>query len=438
MKVLCTDKTGTLTTSSVNLHRFINRDGESSNIPLQLGYLSSRFQSVQHSPLDAAIIHYYQNVHISTFSGSNSPFRASPHRRSSGPLSNSNFPVGFASRFNLLDEIPFDFMRRRMSVILHDHVTEGTTAVMICKGAVEEILSLCTRTVIQETEIEDVLALMNNEIETEPLTAKVLKELEYLNEKFIKEGFRLLAVAYRIIDIQQEYNNECEKDFTFAGYLAFLDPPKESAGRAIAQLIDNGVHVKVLTGDSPLVCKKVCDEIGIKVEGCQITTGQELSELKPELLRRKALSCKIFAKLTPVQKADIVRILQMDGYVVGFLGDGINDAAALTEADVGISVDTGTDVAKESSDIILLDKDLTVIVEAVLTGRRTFGNTMKYIVITVSSNFGNVFSILTASAWLRFQPIGSFHILIQNLLYDLSQMSIPWDNMDDDYLRVSL
>ncbi|ODM91023.1 Magnesium-transporting ATPase, P-type 1 [Orchesella cincta] len=431
--VLCTDKTGTLTNSIVTLHRYVNRQGASSSAPLFLGYLNAHFQSVQQNPLDSAIVSYIDTV---VKRGSISVERAS--RRAIAAVSKRENPMfsGLAAKFSHLDELPFDFVRRRMSVILKEAGGEhhADNIILICKGAVEEVIGQCTR-ILDDTETTNVYSVIRNEVATYPMTTSVQNELLLLNEQLSKDGLRVVAVAYKNMgSTSDHFRVEDEDDMTFVGYLAFLDPPKESSREAIKALLEHNVKVKVLTGDSPLVCKKICREIGLSVD--TIVTGKDLVGVPQEKLGKLVEEATIFAKLTPIQKSDVVRALKKNGHIVGFLGDGINDAPALTEADVGISVDSGTDICKESADIILLEKNLNVVVDAVLTGRMTYGNTLKYIVMAVSSNFGNVFSILAASAWLPFQPMGSLHILTQNLLYDISQIAIPWDHMDPEFLLV--
>lgn len=444
MNILCSDKTGTLTTGMVHLQKYVDRDGEIRNIILRLAFLNANYQTIQDSPLDSAIIRAYNDVFVRKNTiPCTPPGRLLPIRRNSSHSHrlNSSSSLDFSIRFRLLDEVPFDFVRRRMSVVLQDPIQESKRGILICKGAVEEVLSVCSEALMSHAiaeDIEDVCTFLLNEGQTEPLTIDMLNNFHAIKERLIGDGFSILALGFRFIDVKESYTKDDETNLIFAGYLAFLDPPKSTAQMAIALLSKNDVQVKVLSGDCPLVCKKVLDKVGLKVEADQITTGEELLKIKdPELLKQTAIHCTIFAKLTPLQKADLVRILQGQGEnVVGFLGDGINDAAALAEADIGMAVNSATDVAKESSDIIIMDSNLVVIWDAVNIGRTTFGNTIKYILITASSNFGNVFSILIASVWLPFQPIGSFHILIQNLLYDLSQMSIPWDIMDKDYNSV--
>lgn len=412
--VLCTDKTGTLTKSVVTLHKYVNAKGSTSSVPLLLGHLNASFQSCHDNPLDLAIISFQQD---------------------------QGHSESVRNAYTFIGEIPFDFVRRRTSVVLESN----QKSILICKGAVEETLAVCT-SVLSETfgGSMDISTLTNaGSLHTEVMTQEKLASLKSLDNQFSNDGMRLIAVAYKPVNAQIGCNLDDECGLTFAGFLAFLDPPKESTAEAIKILMEHEVKVKVLTGDNPLVCKKICTEIGLKVD--HVITGKEIASMLPPgsgvgvispELRSIAEEYAIFAKLTPTQKSDIVKALKLNGHVVSFLGDGINDASALAEADVGISVDTGMDICKEAADIILLEKDLTVIADAVVVGRKTFGNTLKYIVMGTSAAFGNVFSILIASAWLPFQPMQSLHILVQNLLYDVSQLAIPWDKMDPEYLLV--
>lgn len=318
-----------------------------------------------------------------------------------------------------LDELPFDFVRRRVSVLVED--TASKERCLICKGAVEEMLSICTH-------LQEGASLV-------PLTPDRAKGLLEQTQAFNKQGFRVLIVARKRLSDQGKASlvNADECGLTVEGILTFLDPPKDSARKAILALREHGVAVKVLTGDNPVVTASICAEVGIDTD--QVLVGSEVEALSDAELAQAAQTGSIFAKLTPEQKARILRVLQKNGRTVGFLGDGINDAPALKDADVGISVDSAADIAKEASDIILLEKDLMVLEEGVLKGRETFGNIIKYINMTASSNFGNVFSVLVASAFLPFLPMLAIHLLIQNLLYDLSQLALPWDKMDPEFLK---
>ncbi len=389
MNILCTDKTGTLTEDKVVLVRHLDPKGNECNRVLQFAYLNSFYQTGLKNLIDKAVIKHTEE--------------------------NNTFNP---SAFQKLDEIPFDFARRRMSVIVKDISGEHT---MVCKGAVEEILSICNYTEVDEKIV--------------PLTEEIRSNVKKLSETLNSEGMRVIAVAYkkdrRINDT--EYAVKDETDMILAGYIGFLDPPKPSAAAAIQALQKHGVQVKILTGDNEIVTRKVCIEVGLDI--CEPILGYEIDSLPDKALARLAEETTVFAKLNPMQKSRIIHALQGNGHTVGYMGDGINDAVALREADVGISVDTATDIAKEASDIILLEKSLTILEAGILEGRTTFGNILKYIKMTASSNFGNVFSVLVASAFIPFLPMLAIHLLIQNLLYDISQLSIPWDKMDKEFLE---
>jgi Mg2+-importing ATPase len=386
MDVLCTDKTGTLTLDKIVLERHVDLNGDDSDDALEYGYLNSRFQTGLRNLMDKAVLTH----------------------RDLEPI---------ASRFHVIDEIPFDFQRRRMSVVVSDGRGEQ---LLVCKGAVEEMLQICS-----EARIGDVI---------EPMTAEKRAEIRAMTRELNEDGLRVLVVAIRRDPAgERAYGVADETGLTAVGCLAFLDPPKDSAATAIRALHHHGVAVKVITGDNEAVTQKICTEVGLDVTASAL--GRDIEQLDDDALDAMVEKTTVFAKMSPVQKARVVKALQRRGHTVGFLGDGINDAPALREADVGISVDTATDIAKESADIILLEKNLMVLEEGVLEGRVTFGNIMKYIKMTASSNFGNVFSVLVASAFLPFLPMLPLQILVQNLLYDLSQLSIPFDRMDEEYLR---
>jgi Mg2+-importing ATPase len=386
MDVLCTDKTGTLTLDKIVLERHVDLNGDDSDDALEYGYLNSRFQTGLRNLMDKAVL---------------------AHRDME--------PV--ARRFHVVDEIPFDFQRRRMSVVVADGQGEQ---LLVCKGAVEEMLTICT-----EARIGDVV---------EPLTPEKRAEIRAMTGRLNEDGLRVLIVAMRRDPTgDRAYGVADEAGLTAVGCLAFLDPPKDSAATAIRALNHHGVAVKVITGDNEAVTRKICTEVGLDVQ--ESVLGRDIEQMDDATLDAMVERTTVFAKMSPVQKARVVKALQRRGHTVGFLGDGINDAPALRDADVGISVDTATDIAKESADIILLEKNLMVLEEGVLEGRVTFGNIMKYIKMTASSNFGNVFSVLVASAFLPFLPMLPLQILVQNLLYDLSQLSIPFDRMDEEYLR---
>lgn len=396
MDVLCTDKTGTLTEDRIVLDRYLDVHGDEDDEVLEYGYLNSHFQTGLKNLMDQAVIDRVDEAE----------------------------EVVVDARFSMVDEIPFDFARRRMSVVLNRNGILGGSGrpehVMITKGAVEEVLGLCTHMTDRGRKVE--------------LTEQLRWHVARIAEANNRQGLRVLAVATRTIAAPRDtYGVADEEQLTLVGFLAFLDPPKADAARALQGLADKGIAVKVVTGDNELVAARVCADVGLDVG--HVVNGAEIDGLDDPALRALAARTTVFAKVNPVQKARIVRALQADGHTVGFLGDGINDAAALRDADVGISVDTAVDIAKESADIILLEKDLTVLEQGVIQGRTTFGNTIKYIKMTASSNFGNVFSVLVASAFIPFQPMLAIMLLVQNLVYDISQLATPWDRMDEEYLR---
>ncbi|MFI1647188.1 magnesium-translocating P-type ATPase [Streptomyces avidinii] len=396
MDVLCTDKTGTLTEDRIALDRYLDVHGDEDAEVLEYGYLNSHFQTGLKNLLDQAVIDRVDEAE----------------------------EVVVDARFSMVDEIPFDFARRRMSVVLGRNRVVGDFGrpehIVITKGAVEEVLALCTH--------------LRDRGERVELTEQLRCHVTRIAEDNNRQGLRVLAVATRTMDAPRETYTVADEDgLTLVGFLAFLDPPKADAARALTGLADKGIAVKVVTGDNELVAARVCADVGIDVG--QVVLGPGTDDLDDAALRALAARTTVFAKVNPVQKARIVRALQADGHTVGFLGDGINDAAALRDADVGISVDTAVDIAKESADIILLEKDLTVLEQGVIQGRTTFGNTIKYIKMTASSNFGNVFSVLVASAFIPFQPMLAIMLLVQNLVYDISQLATPWDRMDEEYLR---
>ncbi len=322
--------------------------------------------------------------------------------------------LGVDEGFAKVDEIPFDFSRRRLSVV----VSHGDDKhVLICKGAVEEMFAVCTR-----YEVDGTTGLLDA---SHFATAK--EQTVALNS----DGFRVVAVAYKVMPAHKAtYRVADESDLTLFGYIAFLDPPKESAGAAIAALARRGVAVKILTGDNDIVTRKICREVGLDVG--EILLGAQIAAMDDSQLAEAADKTTVFAKLSPAQKERIVGALHRKGHVVGFLGDGINDSPALKAADVGISVDSAVDIAKESADIILLEKSLMVLQEGVIEGRKVFGNITKYIRMGASSNFGNMFSVLGASLFLPFLPMAPIQVLTNNLLYDFSQSAIPTDNVDED------
>jgi Mg2+-importing ATPase len=375
MDVLCTDKTGTLTQDKIILKRHLDIRGQDSGRVLEFAYLNSYFQSGLKNLLDVAVLkHVELEEHLQ-----------------------------LKHRFKKVDEMPFDFQRRRMSVVL---AAEDGKHILICKGAVEEVFAACSR-----YEIAD---------ETGDLDESHLAEAKAQTASLNADGFRVVAVAYReLTATKTAYSVDDERDLALLGYIAFLDPPKESAGEAIATLARLGVQVKILTGDNDIIARKVCREVGLTV--VQTILGGEIEGLSDAELGARVGEIQVCAKVSPAQKARIVDALQRQGHVVGFLGDGINDGAALKAADVGISVDTAVDIAKECADIILLEKSLTVLGDGIIEGRKIFGNITKYIK-------------MGASLFLPFLPMAPIQVLTNNLLYDFSQTTIPTDNVDEEYL----
>ncbi|GHV00009.1 magnesium-translocating P-type ATPase [Bacteroidia bacterium] len=388
MNILCTDKTGTLTHDKIVLERYMNVDGNEDKRVLRHAYFNSYFQTGLKNLIDQAILSHAKELGLQTLGRS----------------------------YKKVDEIPFDFNRRRMSVIIEKN--DGKRQI-ITKGAIEEMLSICSH-----VEVNGEVVPMSDRIKN-----LALADANGMNG----EGMRVLAVAQKSwIEKELDFAVEDEQDMVLIGFLAFLDPPKVSAEKAIAQLHAHGVEVKVLSGDNEAVVKTICRQVG--VDTTHAMTGPEMERMSYEELQKRVVCTKVFSKLTPMQKTQIITMLQELDNTVGFLGDGINDASALRQSDIGISVDTAVDIAKESADIILLEKDLMVLEEGVLEGRKIFGNIMKYIKMTASSNFGNMFSVLAASAFLPFLPMLPIHILINNLLYDISQTTIPFDTVDKEYL----
>lgn len=387
--VLCTDKTGTLTQDRVVLEKYVDPVGNAKNRVLKFAYLNSYYQTGLKNLLDVAIL---------------------KHHEVSGEL-------GAERNYRKVDEIPFDFTRKRMSVIVE---RQNTTHVLICKGALEEIYKLCSSADI-DGKVTPISELPED---------RCYKYAQEMND----DGLRVIAVAYKEMSTgQSEYSVKDEKDLTLLGFIAFLDPPKETASEAIRVLKQKGVAVKVLTGDNDRVTRKICQDVGLDVG--HIVLGQDIDQMQDSELEEVATKTSVFAKLTPIQKERIIYALHRRGHVVGFMGDGINDAPALKASDVGISVDNAVDIAKESADIILLEKSLLVLEEGIIEGRKVFGNIVKYIKMGSSANFGNVFSVLGASAFLPFLPMQPVQLLTQNLLYDLSQTAIPFDQVDEEYLE---
>ncbi len=389
MDVLCTDKTGTITKDKVILEYHLDIHGNDDIRVLRHAFLNSYFQTGLKNLMDISII---EKAH-------------------------ENNIVEKWKAFTKVDEIPFDFNRRRMSVVVAD---ENGKTQLITKGAIEEMLSISE--------------FVEYKGKVEPLTDEIRKEVLDTCIKYNADGLRVLGVSQKTNPSPiGAFSAQDENNMVLIGYLAFLDPPKDSAEEAIAALNEYGVDVKVLTGDNDAVTKSVCKQVGIKVEN--IVLGYDLENMDDDKLKKTVENANIFAKLSPQQKARIVTALRNNGHTVGFMGDGINDAAAMKAADVGISVDTAVDIAKESANLILMEKDLMVLEEGIVEGRKIYANIIKYIKMTASSNFGNMLSVLAASAFLPFLPMLPIQILILNLIYDISCIAIPWDNVDGDYLK---
>lgn len=383
MDVLCTDKTGTLTENRISLIKHVGIDGTDSDRVLLYSFLNSYFQTGLKSPLDDAILHF-KELDIGTYAK--------------------------------VDEIPFDFIRKRSSVV----VSDPSATTLITKGAPEEILSIC-----DSCDTGAGIVPLNDEY-TERITRQYIK--------LSSEGFRTLGVAYRPVEPgKTRYATDDEHGMIFLGYVAFIDPPKLTAGESVRLIQNAGIEVKILTGDNELVTRRTCESLGYTIRG--VMSGPEIAEIDNEALARIVEQNNIFARVTPVQKDQIINALKKNGHVVGFLGDGINDAPSIRTADIGISVDNAVDIAKESADIILVKNDLRILQDGVIEGRKTFGNTLKYIMMGTSSNFGNMFSVAGASLFLPFLPMLPIQILLNNLLYDISQTTIPKDAVDEEDTR---
>jgi len=388
MDILCTDKTGTITQDKVILEYHLNINGDEDTDVLRQAFLNSYYQTGLKNLMDVSIIEFSRKAELTSL----------------------------WNDYKKVDEIPFDFNRRRMSVAVED--SSGNVA-LITKGAIEEMLAISSEAGYKG--------------EAKPLTEELKKEILASCHKLNEKGMRVLGLAQKAVKQASALSSQDESNMTFIGYLAFLDPPKESSEKAIAALGEFGVKVKVLTGDNDGVTRTVCQSVGL--DAGRILLGSDIEGMSDEALKKTVDEVDIFAKLSPSQKARIVTALRDDGHTVGYMGDGINDAAAMRAADVGISVDTAVDIAKESANIILLEKDLMVLEEGVIEGRKIYANIIKYIKMTASSNFGNMFSVLAASAFLPFLPMLPIQILVLNLIYDISCIAIPWDNVDSDYLR---
>jgi P-type Mg2+ transporter len=396
MDVLCTDKTGTLTQDQIALARHADVFGENSDEVLNFAFLNSHYQTGLKNLLDRAVL-----AHVEL------------------PAE-----LKLEQDYRKVDEIPFDFERRRMSVVVSER---GEHHELICKGAVEEVLAVCTH----------VRGPGGPAAQALPLDASMLARVQQVTGQLNEEGLRVVAVAMKeLAPDQTTYSVADEADLTLIGYIAFLDPPKETAAPALQALAAHGIRVKVLTGDNERVTARVCRQVGLDADA--VLLGSEIEAMNDAALGQAVEQHHLFAKLTPLHKERIVRVLRSGGHVVGFMGDGINDAPALRAADIGISVDSAVDIAKEAADIILLEKSLMVLDEGVVEGRTTFCNMLKYIRMTASSNFGNVLSVLVASAFLPFLPMLPLQLLTQNLLYDIAQTGIPFDNVDAELVRQPL
>ncbi|MCL5949946.1 MAG: magnesium-translocating P-type ATPase [Candidatus Bathyarchaeota archaeon] len=383
MNVLCTDKTGTLTENRIKLILNVDMEGTEDEKVFLYSFLNSHFQTGLRSPLDEAILKHKE---IDT------------------------------SKYQKIDEVPFDFIRRRVSVV----VEHSGQRFFIAKGAPEEIFKVCSYYELRRA-IGD-------------LTEETRKRIEQKYHDYSAEGLRVLGIAYkRIKEDKAVYSINDENDMVFLGFVAFLDPPKETAKQSLQMLSKAGIELKVLTGDNELVTRKVCEELGFDVKG--VALGNDIANMSDEALTAVVEEANVFCRVNPIQKDRIISLLKRNGHVVGYMGDGINDAPSLKTSDVGVSVDNAVDVARESADIILSRNDLTVLAEGVLEGRKTFGNTMKYIMLGVSSNFGNMFSVAGAALFLTFLPMLPVQILLNNLLYDFSQSTITTDTVDEEYVE---
>ncbi|EOC8237876.1 magnesium-translocating P-type ATPase [Salmonella enterica subsp. enterica serovar Derby] len=392
MDILCTDKTGTLTQDKIVLENHTDISGKPSEHVLHCAWLNSHYQTGLKNLLDTAVLEGVDETAARQLSG----------------------------RWQKIDEIPFDFERRRMSVVVAE---DSSVHQLVCKGALQEILNVCTQ--------------VRHNGDIVPLDDNMLRRVKRVTDTLNRQGLRVVAVATKYLPAREgDYQRIDESDLILEGYIAFLDPPKETTApalKALKALKASGITVKILTGDSELVAAKVCHEVGL--DAGDVVIGSDIEGLSDDALAALAARTTLFARLTPMHKERIVTLLKREGHVVGFMGDGINDAPALRAADIGISVDGAVDIAREAADIILLEKSLMVLEEGVIEGRRTFSNMLKYIKMTASSNFGNVFSVLVASAFLPFLPMLPLHLLIQNLLYDVSQVAIPFDNVDEEQIQ---
>ena len=390
MNILCTDKTGTLTKDKIVLEKYLNLEGEEEKEILKTAFLNSYFQTGLEGNIDEAIIKRVEQEGLGNLK----------------------------EQYKKIDEIPFDFSRRKLSVILKNE--EGKIQ-MITKGAVEEILASCTQMQEKDGNIR-------------PINIQAKQNIKKMTKELNENGLRVIAICIKDIEenIHYHFTKNDEQKMTLIGFVGFLDPPKTSAKEEIERLNRDGIRVMVLTGDNEYVTKAICQKVNINTD--QIILGSKIDKISDTALARLLKKTNVYAKLSPIQKARIVRVLKEHGNIVGYMGDGINDAPSLNNAEVGISVDTAVDITKETADIILLKKNLNVLTDGVIEGRKTFGNLLKYIKMAVSFNFGEVLSILIASIFLPFFPITPIQLLVQSLLYDIGQLSIPYDNVDHEYL----
>ncbi len=388
MNILCTDKTGTLTEDKIVLEKYLDINGNEDTRILKHAFVNSYFQTGLRGNIDEAVV----------------------------TRAKTNGMEEYIQKYKLIDEIPFDFTRRRLSVI----VSDGSKKQLITKGAVEEILNICT--------------MVDYKGEVSPITKQIKDNIKKISKDLNKDGLRVIAVCQKndINDIVSFSVND-EKNMILLGFIGFLDPPKDSSKSAIEKLNNAGIRVVVLTGDNAEVTRCICRKVGIN--SARIVEGNQIEKLSDIAILRLLKDTNIFVKLSPIQKARIVRLLKEDGNVVGYMGDGINDSPSLTNSDVGISVDSAVDIAKESADIILLEKDLHVLLDGVTEGRKTFGNLMKYIKMATSFNFGEVMSVIIASVLLPFLPETPIQLLVEGLLYDFGQLTLPFDNVDKEYLQ---
>ncbi len=385
MDTLCTDKTGTLTKNNIELQKYINVEGKDDDYVLKCAYINSYLSTGYKNIVDKAIIQYAKSHEVDI------------------------------SDYTKIDEIPFDYMRKRASIVVKNKKSES----VIVKGALEEIVKVCNMALIDEKEV--------------PLTEKIINKVNNKAEEMAKDGMQVIALCvkheYKGVGI---FDQEDENDLTLIGLIAFLDPPKPSAEKTIKKLKEYGVDIKILTGDNAFATKNICNAVGIE---SVIVTGKEIDKMSDYELGRLVEDVDIFARMNPIQKERVVSILRKNGHSVGYMGDGVNDAPALRSSDVGISVDGGTDIAKESSDIILLEQNLEVIHNGVIEGRKVYGNILKYMKLALSQDFGDVFSILIASIFIPFLPLLPIQMLIQDFIVELSQIGIPYDNVDADFVK---